>query len=220
MRGGRSQILYQYQFRDAFSDGVGQTAQFPIAEGTVQGLRLFVEVAHHQRNASGSLHTGHGFELREKKMPHAAPAGPGCGADEREIGIQPAKALGPDPHYAQHLSRTAAGNVKFACVQCVFEGARQCPGRGKVTLINFAVCKYIAAGGKIGLCGGAADQFHGGASCCMRPAAAAAALWISERMRMSFPFSRVGHTRLVSSTTKSPVSGSTAMLVPVKPVCP
>ena len=73
---------------------------------------------------------------------------------------------------------------------------------------------------QIGLCGGAADQFHGGASCCMRPAAAAAALWISERMRMSFPFSRVGHTRLVSSTTKSPVSGSTAMLVPVKPVCP
>ena len=61
---------------------------------------------------------------------------------------------------------------------------------------------------------------NGGASCCMRPAAAAAALWISERMRMSFPFSRVGHTRLVSSTTKSPVSGSTAMLVPVKPVCP
>ena len=62
MRGGRSQILYQYQFRDAFSDGVGQTAQFPIAEGTVQGLRLFIEVAHHQRNASGSLHTGHGFD--------------------------------------------------------------------------------------------------------------------------------------------------------------
>ena len=71
MRGGRSQILYQYQFRDAFSDGVGQTAQFPIAKGTVQGLRLFVEVAHHQRNASGSLHTGHGFELREQKMPAA-----------------------------------------------------------------------------------------------------------------------------------------------------
>ena len=66
MRGGRSQILYQYQFRDAFSDGVGQTAQFPIAEGTVQGLRLFVEVAHHQRNASGSLHTGHGFERRAR----------------------------------------------------------------------------------------------------------------------------------------------------------
>ena len=46
----------------------------------------------------------------------------------------------------------------------------------------------------------------------------AAALWISGRRGKSFVLVRVGQLRLVSSTTHSPVSGSTAMLVPVKPV--
>lgn len=54
----------------------------------------------------------------------------------------------------------------------------------------------------------------------MRLASAAAALWTRLRRRMSLLLARVGHTRFVSSTRFSPVSGSMAMLVPVKPVWP
>lgn len=57
-------------------------------------------------------------------------------------------------------------------------------------------------------------------SAAMRLASAAAALWARLRRRTSFAFARVGHTRFVSSTMPSPVSGSMAMLVPVKPVWP
>ena len=57
-------------------------------------------------------------------------------------------------------------------------------------------------------------------SAAMRLASAAATLWARLRRRTSFAFARVGHTRFVSSTMPSPVSGSMAMLVPVKPVWP